>query len=153
MDSDITRAQQSVQPGDCLACRVRALRSADMRRVRWLMAASVPLGVLCSAAPVATADEGCGVGMYFDTQTQQCEPWVPVGYDVPAIPVPIPDFNVGLPGVGVGVGGVGVGVNVGVPRIDPAIAAPRLDAPAVAPRLDAPALRGGGVPIHGGGRR
>ena len=150
MDSDITRAQQAVQPGDCLACRVRALRSADMRRVRWLMAASVPLGVLCSAAPVATADEGCGVGMYFDTQTQQCEPWVPVGFGVPAIPVPIPDFNVGLPSVGVG---VGIGdVNVGVPRIDPAIGAPRLGAPGVAaPRLDAP--RVAAPAIHGGGRR
>lgn len=124
-----------------------------MRTVRWLMAASTPFAWLWVAAPMATAVEGCGVGMYFDTQTQQCEPWVPVGYGVPDIPVPIPDFNVGLPNVGVGVG-VGIGdVNVGVPRIDPAIAAPRLDAPGVAPRLDAPALHGGGVPIHGGGRR
>ena len=124
-----------------------------MRLVRWLVAAPAPLVLLFTAAPVATADEGCGVGMYFDTQTQQCEPWVPVGYDVPAIPVPIPDFNVGLPGVGVG----GGDVNVGVPRIDPAIGAPRLDAPGVvAPRLDAPRLdapRLNAPAIHGGGRR
>ena len=126
-----------------------------MRLALRLVAASAPLVVLGTvvlgtAVPVAVADEGCGVGMYFDTQTQQCEPWVPVGFGVPAIPVPIPDFNVGLPSVGVG---VGIGdVNVGVPRIDPAIGAPRLDAPGVAaPRLDAP--RVAAPAIHGGGRR
>jgi len=124
-----------------------------MRLALRLVAASAPCVVLGTAVPVAVADEGCGVGMYFDTQTQQCEPWVPVGFGVPAIPVPIPDFNVGLPSVGVGIGDV----NVGLPRIDPAIGAPRLDAPGVAaPRLDAPRLdapRVAAPAIHGGGRR
>ena len=40
---------------------------------------------------VSQADDGCGVGMYYDPQTFQCEPWAPVNvYVDPYVPVPIP---------------------------------------------------------------
>ena len=95
--------------------------------------------------PAAHALDDCGVGMDYDYQTQQCEPWAPVNVNniyTPEIPVPIPNFNV-VPDVNLG---VGLGVGGVLPRVD----APLRDAPIHgAPIHDVPHA----APIHGGGRR
>ena len=97
----------------------------------------VPLATCLATAPGAAAEDGCGVGMSYSYMTQQCEPWAPVGVDSlydPGIPVPIPNFNVGLPGVN-------------LPRVDPGLRG--VDAPIRAPIQNVPH----NIPIHGGGRR
>jgi hypothetical protein len=110
----------------------------------------VPLVTCLATAPVAAAEDGCGVGMAYSYVTQQCEPWAPVGvnglYD-PGIPVPIPNFNV-VPNINVGLPGVNVGLpGVDLPRVDPGLRA--VDAPIRAPIQDVPH----NIPIHGGGGR
>ena len=49
----------------------------------------VPL-IELGAPAVSRADDGCGVGMYWNTQTFQCEPWAANVYVDPYVPVPIP---------------------------------------------------------------
>ena len=44
--------------------------------------------LLCPA--VSHADDGCGVGMYWDPQTQDCEVWATGAYVDPVIVVPVP---------------------------------------------------------------
>lgn len=63
------------------------------------------------AAPVSQADDGCGAGMYFNTNTQQCEFYAPVGPG-PVGPGPVGPGPVGAGPVGpgpVGPGPVGPG--------------------------------------------
>ena len=110
------------------------------------------LCVVVEKAPVAAAEDGCGVGMSYSYVTQQCEPWAPVGvnglYD-PGIPVPIPNFNV-VPDINVGLPNVNVGLpGVDLPRVDPNLRP--IDAPRIgdAPIHDVPH----NIPIHGGGGR
>lgn len=123
----------------------------SIRRLGGATAATVSIATIgLLTTPTAHALDDCGVGMDYNYQTQQCEPWAPVNVNNiynPEIPVPIPNFNV--------VPDIGVGVNVGLPRIDPVapalrgVDAPLHDVPHDAPIHDVPHA----APIHGGGRR
>jgi hypothetical protein len=45
---------------------------------------------------VSRADDGCGVGMYYNWDSDQCEPWAqaPGNAYINPVPVPVPNFNV-----------------------------------------------------------
>jgi hypothetical protein len=58
-----------------------------------MAAVSIPASALSiDSLVVNKAEDSCGVGMYWDTQTQACEPWAQAPYVAP-IPVPIPNFS------------------------------------------------------------
>ena len=74
-----------------------------------LVLASLPLTGLASAA-ISRADDGCGEGMYWNYETNQCEPWVAAPGNVyidPYIPVPIPVWNPCIGPCGIGPPGIG----------------------------------------------
>jgi hypothetical protein len=47
------------------------------------------------SAAVSQADDGCGVGMYYNWDTDQCEPWAqaPGNVYVNPVPVLVPNFS------------------------------------------------------------
>ena len=92
-----------------------------------------------SAAVVLAAPghalEDCGVGMDYDYDTGQCQPWVPVGVNFdPAIPVPVPEFGFN-PSLQVNFPDLVPNVDLGVPNLVPNIHA---DVPNIAPEVRVP---------------
>lgn len=106
---------------------------------RWLRnSAAVTLGTISlgvTLAATAQAIDDCGVGMYFNNFTGQCEPWAPVGVDfAPAVPVPVFDpvpLGIGFDPLPIGIG------------FDPWFG---LNVPNIAPYLHVPGIPGIHVP-------